>query len=153
LFGSGAAATGIGVRDCGVVAAAGIFRLGPAQAANAGLRKFELHAPRGLVISGDVRGDRTHLFVARCHEESWRASVGFDTGDVQPRLRMGEFLRAMRAHRAAAMDVWVDERRKDRRTLLHYFRKSPLCDVKERFAPRLLCSQHQKGMRKNSNGA
>src|SRR5580693_2420902 len=43
-------------------------------------------------------------------QEGWRAAVALDPGDEKPRLGMRQLLGAMRAYRAAAMQVRIDQR-------------------------------------------
>ena len=70
-----------------------------------------------LAVAGDVGGDRTHLFVSRQHQEGWRAAVGFHAGEIEARLVLRQFPRAVRPHGAAAMFVRIDQRRQRDRAL------------------------------------
>ena len=51
-----------------------------------------------------------YLLIACGQEEGGRAAVGLRAHDDQPRLRVAELVDAVRGHRAAGMDVGVDER-------------------------------------------
>ena len=55
--------------------------------------------------------DRAHLLVAGQHQEGRRAAVGLHAGEVEAGLGLGQLARAVRAHRAAAVQVGIDQRR------------------------------------------
>ena len=68
---------------------------------------------RRVPVAGDVGNDRAHLLVARHHQERRRATVGLHAGEVEAGLGLRQFARAMRPHRAAAVQIGIDQRRQD----------------------------------------
>ena len=86
-------------------------------AADAGLRQHQAHLAGGRVVAGDLGHHRAHLLVAGRHEEGRRAAIGLRADDVEAGFGMRELGRSVRRHRAAGMQVGIDQRRQRRRRL------------------------------------
>ena len=84
-------------------------------AANARLRQHQLDPLGRFLVAGDVGNDRAHLLIAGHHQERRRAAVGLHAGEVEAGLGLRQLARAMRTHRAAAVQIGIDQRRQDGR--------------------------------------
>ena len=86
-------------------------------AAHARLRQLQLHPARGLLVAGEVGGDRADLLVAGGQKEGRRTAVALHANQEQARLGLGELGGAVRAHGPARVLVGVDQRRQRPRAL------------------------------------
>ena len=89
-------------------------RCGNGTAANAGFRQHQLDPLGRFLVAGDVGHDRAHLLVAGHHQKRRRAAIGLHAGEVEAGLGLRQLARAMRTHRAAAVQIGIDQRRQDR---------------------------------------
>src|SRR3546814_1989158 len=64
-----------------------------------------------------MRRHGTRLLMAGGEQEGGRAAIALHADQEQARLGLRELGRAMRPHRAAAMQVGIDQRRQDLRTI------------------------------------
>ena len=113
----GAASSGFGGQHtpCGVSVvqqadAAAASQICRPCAAHAGFRQIELDARGGFMIARERGGDRAHLLMPGREQESRRAAVALHAGDEEIGLRMRQLIRAMRANRAAAVQIGIDQR-------------------------------------------
>jgi hypothetical protein len=82
-----------------------------ARIANAGFGQLKLDVVSGGQVARKGRHHRAHLLVTGGHQEVRGAAITLGADTVIPGLGVRQFAVAMRAHRAAAMLVRVDQRR------------------------------------------
>ncbi len=83
-------------------------------AADAGLRKGKLYAGGGLMIPWGGRNDRADLLMPCRQKEGRRPAIGLHAGNVEARLRMSQFRRAMRAANGVVSLLRYDSARGNR---------------------------------------
>ena len=98
-------------------ARAGLGRGRGRAVADAGLGQHELDAPRALPVAGERGDDRADLLVAGAQQERRRAAVALHADHVDARVGVAELVDAVRRHRAARVQVRVDERSERARRL------------------------------------
>src|SRR4051812_22112797 len=64
-----------------------------------------------------MRHHRAHLLIAGHHQEGRRAAIALDADREVIRFGMRQLLEAMRRHRSARMQVWIDHRAERARAL------------------------------------
>ena len=79
-------------------------------AADAGLGQHELDAARALPVAGERGDDRADLLVAGEQQERRRAAVALHADHVDALVGVRELVDAVRRHRAAGVQVRVDQR-------------------------------------------
>ena len=61
-------------------------------------------------VAGDRGGDGAHLFIAREQQEGRRAAIALDADRVEAGFGMRQFAMTVRRHRAAGMQIRIDQR-------------------------------------------
>ena len=88
-----------------------------AAAAHAGLGEDELDLAGGLPVAVEGGDDGADLLVAGAQQEGRRAAVALHADDVDALVGVGELVDAVRRHRAAGVQVGVDQRSERARRL------------------------------------
>ena len=85
--------------------------------ADAGLGQHELDAARALPVAGERGDDRADLLVAGAQQERRRAAVALHAHHEDALVGVAELVDAVRRHRAARVQVRVDQRSERSRRL------------------------------------
>ena len=80
-------------------------------AADARLGQHQFDAPRGLPVAGERGDDGADLLVAGAQQERRRAAVALHADDIDTGIGVGELVDPVRRHRAARVQVGIDQRR------------------------------------------
>ena len=78
--------------------------------ADAGFRQHEPHVVGRRHVAGDRGGDGADLFIAGQQQEGRRAAIALDADRVEAGLGMRQLAMTMRRHRAAGMQIRIDQR-------------------------------------------